>query len=149
MIETRSSVTAMMVQTPMPGWAKIVLRTVGIVNSVVLLLSTLFLVDHVYHVLTGQITRSADAPYFGYAFAAITLIESAFLSVFLTTSISFVRTRLSAANLYSFAVVLYIPYFAITGMLWRVGRGVGASIGAVSAISGTVAFEFLFLVPFL
>jgi len=133
----------------MPKWAKIVLRTVGVVNSAALLLSASFLVDKVYHVLTGRFTRLIDAPYFEYAFWTMTLIEASFLGVFLATSISFVRARLSAVNLYSFGVLLYIPYFSAIGMLWRVGRGVGASIGAASSTSGTAVFEFLFLAPFL
>src|SRR5258708_38664438 len=117
----------------MPTWSKITLRTIWIVNFLALLLSASFLADKVYHVLTGRFTRLTDAPYFEFAFWAIALMEASFLGVFLATSISFVRARLSAANLYSFAVILYIPYFVATGMLWRVGRGVGSSIAAASS----------------
>jgi len=134
----------------MPKWAKVVLRTVGIVNSAALLLGTSFLVDSAYRVLTGRVTVPNDAPYFMSAFAVMTLIELAFVIVFLITAIRFVRARLSAAHLYSLAVALHIIYRAATGMLWRMGPGIGASIAAATAASSAITlFEVLFLVPFL
>jgi len=133
----------------MPKWAKIALRTVGVINFATLLLGTSLLLDKVYRVLAGHITEPSDAPYFRLAFAVMALVEAAFVGVFLTTAIRFIRAKLSAANLYSLAVLLHIVYSAATGMLWLARRGIGTSIAAASSVSGVAPFEFLFLVPFL
>jgi len=133
----------------MPKWANIALRAVGAINLATLLLGTAFLLDKVYRVLAGHITEPNDAPYFRLAFAVMAFIEAAFVAVFLTTAVRFIQAKLSAANLYSLAVLLHIVYHAATGMLWLARRGIGASIGAASSVSGIAPFEFLFLVPFL
>lgn len=135
----------------MPKSARVVLRTLGIVNSLALLLGTSFLLDSVYRVLAGHIVEPTGAPYFRFAFAVMALIEMIFVSVLLATAVRFIQARLSAANLYSIAVLLFIVYSVATGVLWRTGSGIGASIAAASggAGSGTAPFEFLLLVPFL
>lgn len=135
----------------MPTWAKIVLRTVGAVNAAAVSVGAVFLVDSVYRVLTGHITEPRDAPYFRFAFAVMALIELAFLAVLLVTAIRFIQAKLSPANLYSLTVLLLVVYSGATGMLWRIGQGIGMSIASATGGScvATAPFEFLFLVPFL
>ena len=128
----------------MPTWAKIVLRSVGIVNSAALLLGLSFLIESIYEVLTGRVKALSDGPYFHVAFAVMAIIELVFVSIFLVSSIRFVRGKLSPVNLYSLTVLLHVVYFATTGMMWRVGGGIGASIAAATAgADGTVVFSFL------
>ena len=133
----------------MPTWSKVILRTIGTLNCLALLLGLSFLVDSVFQVLTGRVARINDAPYFRLVFLVMTVIELVFFSVFLSTAIGFIRAKLSSANLYSLAVLLYVIYFIVSSMLWRAGSGVGASIASASAGNATTPFVFLFLVPFL
>jgi hypothetical protein len=128
----------------MATWAKIVIRSVGVINSAVLLLGLSFLAESVYKIAIGQIKALSDEPYFYVAFAAMAAAESVFISVFLVASFRFVRGNLSAINPYSIVVLLYVTYFVTTGLMWRLGGGIGASIGAASGVSsGTAPFAFL------
>lgn len=123
---------------------------VGTVNAAAVLLGTSFMVESVYHLLTGQISDPRNAPYFRLAFAVMTLIELAFASLLLVTAIRLMRARLSAVNLYSFTVLLLVIYFAAIQVMWRGSREIAMSVAAATGISNaTAVFEFLFLIPFL
>ena len=128
----------------MATWAKIVIRTVGVLNSAVLLLGLSLLADSVYKIAIGQIKPSSDEPYFYVAFATMAAVEIVFISVFLMASFGFVRGRLSGINPYSMAVLLYVVYVPNIGLMWRLGGGIGASIAAATGISsGTAPFAYL------
>lgn len=128
----------------MATWAKIVIRSVGVLNSAVLLLGLSFLAESVYKTAIGQIRPRGAEPYFYVAFATMAAAEIVFVSVFLVASFRFVRGNLSAVNPYSIAVLLYFAYFVTSGMAWRLGGGVGASVAAVTAVSsGTAPFALL------
>ena len=128
----------------MATWAKIVIRSVGVLNCAVLLLGLSFLAESVYKIASGQIKALSDEPYFYVAFATMAAAKIIFISIFLVASSRFVRGNLSAINPYSIAVSLYIAYFVTTGLMWRLGGGIGASIGAATGVSsGTAPFAFL------
>jgi len=128
----------------MATWAKIVIRSVGVLNSAVLLLGLSFLADSVYKIAIGQIKASSDEPYFYVAFATMAAIEIVFIGIFLVASYRFARGRLSAVNLYSIAVLLYVVYVPNIGLMWRLGGSIGASIAAATGISsGTAPFAYL------
>jgi hypothetical protein len=128
----------------MANWAKVVIRSVGVLNSAVLLLGLSFLGEAVYKIATGQIKALSDEPYFYVAFATMAAAETVFISVFLVASFRFVRGNLSAIKPYSIAVLLYVAYFVASGLMWRLGGGIGASIGAATGVSsGTAPFAFL------
>jgi hypothetical protein len=129
----------------MPTWAKIVLRSVGIVNSAVLLLGLSFMTESIYWVLTGRVKAHSDTPYFHVAFTIMAIVELVFISIFLSASIRFVRGNLSAANRYSFAVLSFVAYFVATGLMWRLGNGIGTSIGAATGLTGEGTAFFAFL----
>ena len=133
----------------MATWAKIVIRSVGVLNSAALLLGLSFLADNVYKVAIGQTKASGEEPYFYVAFATMAAIEIAFISIFLLTSFRFIRGNSSAINAYSIAVLLYVAYFpTIGGLMWRLGGGAGASIAAATGISGVGTMPFAFLLFF-
>jgi hypothetical protein len=133
-----------------PKWVKIVLRTVGTVNAAAVLLGTSFLVDSIYHLLAGHIREPRDAPYFRLAFAVMALMQLAFASVLFVTAIRFIQAKLSAVNLYSFAVLLLMVYFAAITLLWQSRPEIALSVASATAGSNaTTVFEFLLLVPFL
>jgi len=133
----------------MPTWVKIVLRSVGVVNSAVLLLGLSFMTESIYLVLSGRVKTHSDTPYFYVAFAIMAIVELVFISIFLLASIRFVRGNLSAANLYSFAVLMFVVYFVATGLMWRLGSGIGTSIGAATGGTGEGTAFFAFLLWFL
>lgn len=128
----------------MAAWAKIVIRSVGALNSAVLLLGLSFLAESVYGIAMGKIKMPSDGPYFYAAFATMAAVEITFIIVFLATSFRFVRGILSAVNPYSIAVLLYVAYEVTVGLMWRLGGGIGASIVAASGVSsGTAPFAYL------
>ncbi len=133
-----------------PKWARVVLRTVGVVNVALVLLGASFLVDSVRFFLI-KYTPDPSIPYFRPAFVSMTLVNIAFLAILLATAVQFIRTRISAINLYSLIVLAEFLYAVTTGILWRAQRGIGLSVGAATGVGnmGIAPFEFCFLVPFL
>lgn len=134
----------------MPRWGKIAIRSVGAANATLVLLGASFLADSVHFFLTSH-TADPSIPYFRFAFVAITVINVAFLVILLVTAARFIQLRVSFINPYSFAVLVLLVYDYANGVCWRIGRGIGMSIGAATGVgnTGVAPFEFFFLVPYL
>jgi hypothetical protein len=81
-----------------PGWARGALRTVGIVNAVLLLIGTSFVVDSIYRFSTDKYRQPPDAPYFQTAFVVMLAIETVFLAILAVMAIRLMQARLSAIN---------------------------------------------------
>jgi len=91
-----------------PGWARGALRTVGIVNAVLLLIGTSFVVDSIYRFSTDKYRQPPDAPYFQTAFGVMLAIETVFLAILAVMAIRLLQARLSAINSYSLWVLAVI-----------------------------------------
>jgi hypothetical protein len=124
----------------MPTWAKVILRSVGILNCALLLLGLSFLAESVYRTAVGQIEELGGEPYFYAAFVVMATVEIIFVGVFFVASIRFIRGSMEMINQYSIVFAVYVA----TGLMWRIGSGIGASIAAVSGVtSATAPFAFL------
>jgi hypothetical protein len=124
-----------------PGWVKILLRTVGTVNAVAVLLGMSTL-EPVYRVLTRRHFDCHIIPHCRLVLATVTAVELAFASVLLATAIRFIQARLSAANLYSLAVMMLLAYFVAVDQLARTGGGIALSVAAATNVAGYVTGIF-------
>jgi hypothetical protein len=132
----------------LPKWARIVLRVTGAINAILALAGLCFQMQSAYFLLFKYADPAAPAS-FKRVFAAMTLINLAFVGILLGTSISFARAKVSATNLYSILVLLLFGYWFVIRTLWRVGGGFGMTVAAATGVGnmGIVCFEFLFFVP--
>lgn len=132
----------------LPKWARIVLRVMGAINAILATAGLFFQMQSAYFLLFKYADPAAPAS-FKRVFAAMTLINLAFVGMLLGTSLSFVRARVSATNSYSMMVVLLFGYWLAIRRLWRVDGGFGMSVAAATGVGnmGIVCFEFLFFVP--
>jgi hypothetical protein len=135
----------------MPKWAKIIFRTVGIVNAACALLGLLFLFDTTRGVWISKLAPNPQtSPSFRQAFFTMAFIQLVFISVLIFTAIRFIQVRLSAVHVYSFTVLFLFAYDMAVSRIWRMGGTIAMSVAAATGISSaTVVFEFAFLVPFL
>jgi hypothetical protein len=108
---------------------------VGAANAALVLLGTSFLADSA-HFFFFLASRRADpgVPYFRFAFVAMTLINVIFLVSLLVTAIRFIQLRISSINPYSLTVLVLFVYDYANGVCWRIGRGIGMSIGGARAV---------------
>jgi hypothetical protein len=136
--------------TTMPRWIKIAIRTLGIVNTILVLLGAWFLTDSIRFVLATHTVDHASNPYLRFAFVAMTLINIAFLAILLLTAVRFIRFKISSINLYSLAVLVLVAYDYTTGALWH-WKKIGISIAAATGLGnmGVAPFEFCFFMPYL
>ena len=124
-----------------PGWVKILLRTVGTVNAVAVLLGMSTL-EPVYRVLTMRHFDCHSIPHCRLVLATVTAVELAFASVLLATAIRLIQARLSAANLYSLAVMMLFAYFVAVDQLVRTGGGIALSVASATNVAGYVTGIF-------
>ena len=131
-----------------PGWARGALRTVGIVNAVLLLIGISFVVDSIYRFSTDKYRQPPDAPYFQTAFVVMLAIETVFLAILAVMAIRLMQARLSAINSYSLWVLAVIVYNLVIQMLWRPDP-VGLSVAAATGITmdGISELQLCFQIP--
>jgi hypothetical protein len=122
--------------TAPPGWAKILLRTIGIVNLVTVLLGFISLgcaFSVFFRVLTRRHWTCPDfSPYCRVALIVVILLELPFASALLFTAIRFVQARVGAANLYALTVAALIIYVIGSNVLCA-HLSEGARIGIYGA----------------
>ena len=125
-----------------------VLRVTGVINIMLSLIGTSFVVDSIYRFSTGKYLASTlDAPYFRATFVMMLAIEAAFLAILTAISIRQVKARPSAISWYSLWTVALILYHAVIQILWRPGP-IGESVASASAITTDGIFlELLFWIP--
>ncbi len=128
--------------------AKIALRFVGAINALVALTGVYFEFGSMRFCLF-KYSDPFTPPAFKTVFVVIMLINLAFDGILLFTAIRFLQARMSAAKLYSLAVLSLVVYGIVNSLMWRVGGDVGTSIAALTGVGnmGIAPFEFLFVVP--
>jgi hypothetical protein len=91
----------------------------------------------------------SKAPFFRAAFWTLTTIDATFLAAIFFAAIKLLKSRPNAALIYTCIVAALIVYAFVSGALWLLPNGVGASIAAASGIgsAGTGPLVF-FPLPF-
>ena len=135
--------------TSPPGWAKILLRAVGIFNLVTTVLGFVCLAGS-FRVLFNVLTRRnwtcpAVAPYCKISLVVVILLELPFAGALLFTAIRFVQARVSAANLYTLTVAALIIYVIGSNVLCaQLSEGVRMGVyGAYEVVTGSPTELFL------
>jgi len=134
----------------MPTWRKCIFRTVGVLNALFAMIGAYWLSGTALWALF-RLPPNPQTPYFRTVFAAMTATNLIFIALFLFAAIQLFRLRRSGVFVHAIMSVALIFYSALNGLLWRVGHGIGVSIGAATGVGnmGIVLFEFGFFVPYL
>jgi len=134
----------------LPNWAKYVLRTLGVVNAIVALIGMIFEIQSAHFVLFKYADPFRPSS-FPIVFAAMTLVNLAFVTVLFLTAIRFIEAKVNVVNLYSVAVSILFLYWMVIRALWHVGGGVAASVAGATGVGnmGIAPFAFLLVVPYL
>lgn len=134
----------------LPNWAKYVLRILGVVNAIIALIGMIWEVQSVHFFLFKYADPFRPSS-FQIAFAAMAVVNLAFVAALFMTAIRFIQAKVSVVNLYSVAVSILIVYWMVIRALWRVGGGVAVSVAAATGVGnmGIAPFAFLLVVPYL
>jgi hypothetical protein len=134
----------------LPNRAKYVLRVLGVLNAIIALIGMILEVQSAYFFLFKYADPFRPSSV-QIVFAAMALVNLAFVTVLFVTAIRFIQANVSVVNLYSVAVSILFVYWMVIRALWHVGGGVAASVAWVTGVGnmGIVPFAFLFVVPYL
>jgi len=134
----------------LPKWAGVVLRILGVVNAVIALIGMIWEVQSAYFFLVKYSDPFRPSS-FQTVFAAMTLVNLAFVTVLFVTAIRFIQANVSVANLYSVGVLTLFVYGVVIRVLWHVGGGIRTSVAQATGVGnmGIAPFAFLFVVPYL
>jgi len=134
----------------LPDWAKYVLRILGVVNAIIALVGMIWEVRSAHFFLFKYADPFRPSS-FQIVFAAMTLVNLAFVTVLFVTAIRFIQAKVSAVNLYSVAVSILFVYWMVIRALWHVSGGVAASVAGATGVGnmGIAPFAFLLVVPYL
>ncbi len=129
-----------------PGWAKYVFRILGMVNAIIALIGMILEIQsaHFFYADTN--------PSFSrIVFAAMALVNLAFVTVLFVTAIRFIQAKVSVVNLYSVAVLILFVYWMVIRALWHSGGRVAVNVAALTGLGnmGIAPFAFLLVVPYL
>jgi len=103
----------------MPKWAKIAMRTIGVLNCVLGIYGSYLLFRMARWTLTKHdLTPVPDRPYILIAFWVLTGINAVFLVILLTTAIRLIQLKTSAIAPYSIAVAGLVAYGFLNGAMW-------------------------------
>jgi hypothetical protein len=133
-----------------PKWARIVLRSVGVVNACLAVLGGSGLVETTYRIVKAHKGRPVQ-PYFWGAFATMDLLNVIFLFALLIVAVQFIRIRTSLIDAYAIGVLILFAYDESIGMMWWAGKGAAHAVAAATGVGniGIAPFEFLFVAPYL
>jgi len=130
----------------LPNWPEYVLRILGVVNAIIAL------VGMILEIQSAHFFYSDPSPSFSQiVFAAMALLNLAFVTVLLVTAIRFIQAKVSVVNLYSAAVLILFVYWMVIRALWHSGGRVAVSVAGVTGVGnmGIIPFTFLLVVPYL
>lgn len=129
-----------------PNWAKYVLRILGMVNAIIALIGMILEIQsaHFFYADTN--------PSFSrIVFAAMALVNLAFVTVLFVTAIRFIQAKVSVIDLYSVAVLILFVYRIVIRALWHSGGRVAVNVAGLTGLGnmGIAPFAFLLVVPYL
>jgi hypothetical protein len=134
------------VKVALPNWAKYVLRILGVVNAIIALIGMILEVQSAHFFYADPSPSSSQI-----VFAAMALVNLAFVTVLFVTAIQFIQAKVSAVNLYSVAVLILFVYWMVVRAFWHVGGGVAVIVAGATGVGnmGIVPFAALSVVPYL
>ncbi len=81
----------------------------------------------------------------------MTAINLTLIALFSFAAVQLFRLRRSGVFIHALTSAALVTYSVLNGLLWRLGHGIGISIGAATGVGnmGISLFEFGFFVPYL
>jgi len=134
----------------MPTWFKIVLRTVGALDSILSVFGLYLFIDPISRGLLALGATSADAPYFRTVFVAMILTNGILLLLFGFAAVQLLRMKKSGGTAHATASILLVAYDLLIRAFWATGGRVGMSVAAATGIGnlGIAPFQCFNLAPY-
>jgi hypothetical protein len=133
----------------MPRWMSALFRVIGLVNLVLSVSGTYFLLKSVIFWLANP-NRHPWEPYFYYAFYPMVAINLALIILLCLIAFDLLRLRLAAVKHYTWFVLSVVGYGVLVALCWLIPGRFGMSVAGASGVGnmGIAPFEFaLFYVP--
>jgi hypothetical protein len=132
-----------------PTWFKVVLRTVGTLDSILSVFGLYLFIDPISRGLLGLSATSA-APYFRTVFVTMILTNGVLLLVFAFAAVQLLRVKKSGRTAHATASVLLVAYDLLIRAFWATGGRVGMSVAAATGVGnlGIAPFQCFNLAPY-
>ena len=143
-------VTTQFVKQEMPTWFKVVLRTVGALDSILSIFGLYLLLDPISRGLLALSATDADAPYFRTVLVTMILANGALLLLFAFAAVQLLRMKKSGGVAHATASVLLVAYNLLIRAFWATRGRVGMSVVLATGIGnlGIAPFQCFNLAPY-